>query len=160
MRYAAIDIGTVTARLLVADVDEQGALHELYRRSEIVNLGAGVDETGMLAPDAINRVCSVVAQYRTAIDELSINEPVVVRCLATSASRDARNAGDFANRLAELGVELSVIPGYDVKEVTFKDDEDMTETQTDKLYTYFFKFIYIIILIFLVYVVINIIIWR
>ncbi len=119
MRYAAIDIGTVTARLLVADVDEQGALHELYRRSEIVNLGAGVDETGMLAPDAIDRVCAVVAQYRTAIDELSGDELIVVRCLATSASRDARNADEFANRLAELGVELSVIPGEYEAQLSF-----------------------------------------
>ncbi|MBQ9020405.1 MAG: Ppx/GppA family phosphatase [Eggerthellaceae bacterium] len=118
MRCAAIDIGTVTARLLVADVDALG-MHELYRCSEIVNLGAGVDETGILAPDAIERVCAVVAQYRSVIDELSQDEPTVVRCLATSASRDARNAGEFAARLAELGVELSVIPGEYEAQLSF-----------------------------------------
>ena len=119
MRYAAIDIGTVTARLLVADVDAQGRLHELCRRSEIVNLGAGVDETGMLAPDAIDRVCQVVVQYRAAIDELSQDEPMVVRCLATSASRDAGNADEFAKRLADLGIELDVIPGEYEAQLSF-----------------------------------------
>ena len=54
-RYAAIDIGTVTCRMLVADVDAAGAIHEVDREYAITNLGEGVDATGMLLPAAIDR---------------------------------------------------------------------------------------------------------
>ncbi len=111
MRVAAIDIGTVTSRLFVADVDASG-LHTVLRRSEITNLGEGVDATGVLSSDAIDRTVATVASYRRAIDECSQNVPVDrVVALATSASRDARNADVFIGRLREVGVELAVIPG-------------------------------------------------
>ncbi|MEI3231483.1 MAG: hypothetical protein V8S24_09790 [Gordonibacter pamelaeae] len=63
-RYAAIDIGTVTCRMLVADIDEAGALHELRREYAITNLGEGVDASGVLKPEAMQRVADVVARYR------------------------------------------------------------------------------------------------
>ena len=112
-RYAAIDIGTVTARLLVADVDEAGVVTELCRKTAICNLGVGVDKTGLLAPEAIERVREVVGDYAHTISELQPGEgaPIVVIANATSASRDAKNSGDFVAVLAELGIELSVIPG-------------------------------------------------
>lgn len=117
MRYAAIDIGTVTCRLLIADVDEQG-FHERYRCSKIVNLGTGVDATGTLAPESINRVCDAVAEYMAVLQQHS-NEPIVLRCMATSASRDANNAVEFRERMAALGVDLSVIPGEREAELSF-----------------------------------------
>lgn len=112
-RYAAIDIGTVTARLLVADVDEAGVVTELCRKTAICNLGVGVDKTGLLAPEAIERVREVVGDYAHTISELQPDEgaPIVVIANATSASRDAKNSSDFVAVLAELGIELSVIPG-------------------------------------------------
>lgn len=119
MRYAAIDIGTVTCRLLVADVDARG-IHDICRRSEITNLGAGVDATGALSEDAIERVSAQVAEYKSIIDAITAEgEPVQVRAMATSASRDASNADEFAARLAEVGVELSVIPGDKEAELSF-----------------------------------------
>ena len=112
-RYAAIDIGTVTARLLIADVDEQGEIAEIHRDHAICNLGVGVDKTGRLAPEAIERVGAVVGRFVKAIDDLQPENggPIVVTANATSASRDAENAGDFIAVLADLGVQLSVIPG-------------------------------------------------
>ncbi len=110
MRYAAIDIGTVTCRLLVADVID-GEVRDLCRRSEIVNLGAGVDAEGTLSADAIDRVCAKVEEYLALVGTYAGDGPVQVRCMATSASRDARNADEFAARLAALGVDMSVIPG-------------------------------------------------
>ena len=112
-RYAAIDIGTVTARLLVADVDVQGQVSEIHRDTAICNLGVGVDKTGRLNPEAIARVGEVVARFVEAIDQLQPEQgaPIKVTANATSASRDAENSGDFVAVLAELGVELSVIPG-------------------------------------------------
>lgn len=111
MRVAAIDIGTVTSRLFVADVNASG-LRTVLRQSVITNLGEGVDATGILSPEAIERTVDTVADYRRAIGECAKDVPVDrVVALATSASRDARNADEFVSRLRDVGVELTVIPG-------------------------------------------------
>ena len=111
-RYAAIDIGTVTCRMLVVDVDESG-LHELTREYAITNLGEGVDATGELKPEAIGRVVHAIDEFLAVRDSFSTPDHPVIRtvAVATSAARDARNAADFAARLRERGIELSVIPG-------------------------------------------------
>lgn len=112
-RYAAIDIGTVTARLLVADIDEQGNIAELHRDHAICNLGVGVDKTRRLAEDAIARTGETVARFVKDIEELQPTEgpSICVIANATSASRDAENSADFVGILADLGIELQVIPG-------------------------------------------------
>ena len=111
-RYAAIDIGTVTCRMLVVDVGESG-LHELAREYAITNLGEGVDATGELKPEAMERVVRAIDGFLAVRDSLSTPDHPVVRtvAVATSAARDARNAADFAARLRERGIGLSVIPG-------------------------------------------------
>ena len=111
-RYAAIDIGTVTCRMLVVDADESG-LRELTREYSITNLGEGVDATGELKPEAIDRVVRAIDGFLAVRDSLSTPDHPAVRtvAVATSAARDARNAADFAARLRERGIELSVIPG-------------------------------------------------
>ena len=111
-RYAAIDIGTVTCRMLVADIDEEGRLRELDREYAITNLGEGVDASGVLKPEAMSRVLDVVARYQEVLSDFERSgRPVRVTAVATSAARDARNAGEFEHLLAERGIELSVIPG-------------------------------------------------
>lgn len=111
-RYAAIDIGTVTCRMLVVDADESG-LHELAREYAITNLGEGVDATGELKPEAMERVARAIDGFLAVRDSLATPDHPVVRtvAVATSAARDARNAAEFAARLRERGIELSVIPG-------------------------------------------------
>ena len=111
-RYAAIDIGTVTCRMLVVDVGESG-LHELTREYAITDLGEGVDATGELKPEAIDRVVRAIDGFLAVRDSLSTPGHPVIRtvAVATSAARDARNAAEFAARLRERGIELSVIPG-------------------------------------------------
>ena len=111
-RYAAIDIGTVTCRMLVADIDEEGLLRELDREYAITNLGEGVDASGVLRPEAMSRVLDAVARYQEVLSGFERSgRPVRVTAVATSAARDARNAGEFEHLLAERGIELSVIPG-------------------------------------------------
>ncbi len=112
-RYAAIDIGTVTCRMLVADVDDAGALHELDREYAITNLGEDVDRTHHLKPEAIERVASTVARFLSVLASLQAADGVRARvtAFATSASRDADNAAEFERRLADLGVSVTVIPG-------------------------------------------------
>lgn len=112
-RYAAIDIGTVTCRMLVADIDEAGALHELRREYAITNLGEGVDASGVLKPEAMQRVADVVARYQAILDTCEPEDGggITVTAVATSASRDARNADEFVALLAEAGITLTVVPG-------------------------------------------------
>lgn len=116
-RVAAIDIGTVTCRMLVADVDAQGGMRELCREYAIANLGEGVDATHRLKPQAIERVADIVKRYLAKLESLNhvVHNPFSLKprivALATSASRDAENAADFTNRMRDLGVEVRVIPG-------------------------------------------------
>lgn len=112
-RYAAIDIGTVTCRMLIAEVDASGHLHELDREYAITNLGEGVDASGVLKSCAMQRVAETVARYLEILATYNTpDHPVVgVRAVATSAARDARNAADFEALMRTTGVSLSVIPG-------------------------------------------------
>lgn len=119
-RYAAIDLGTVTCRMLVADVDKSGVLHELRREYSIVNLGAGVDASGSLADDAIEHSASVVGSYRALLDGLVDEDAdVAVIALATSAARDAANKDQLISRLAREGIELNIIPGEVEAQLSF-----------------------------------------
>ena len=112
-RFAAIDIGTVTSRMLVADVLADGSLCELDREYAITNLGEGVNETKLLKPEAIERVANAVERFLGVLAEYEPEDGtgIRLRAITTSAARDARNAGEFVERLAQLGVALEVIPG-------------------------------------------------
>ena len=118
-RYAAIDIGTVTCRLLIADVDQNGGIKELQRDYAICNLGVGVDKTGHLEAEAIDRVAKTVGRFASNLAEAACDGPIPVRACATSASRDADNAADFKERLAEFGVFPEVIPGEEEAALSF-----------------------------------------
>ena len=111
-RYAAIDIGTVTCRMLVADVDDAG-IHTLHREYGITNLGEGVDSSGVLKPAAIDRVEAQIRKYLDVLETFKTSDQpeIPIIAMATSASRDAKNADEFVSRLRELGIELTVIPG-------------------------------------------------
>jgi exopolyphosphatase / guanosine-5'-triphosphate,3'-diphosphate pyrophosphatase len=119
MRVAAIDIGTNSTRLLVADVDGggDGPLHTVERQTRITRLGQGVDSARRLHPDAIDRTVAVLRDYRARIDELEAQK---VRATATSASRDATNREDFfAAADAAIGVRPELISGEEEGTLTF-----------------------------------------
>ena len=120
-RVAAIDIGTVTCRLLVADVDAEG-LHELRRAHAITNLGEGVATSGVLLPQAMQRVDEQMERFMGIVEECrdEAHPDIVVVAMATSAARDARNASEFTALLVARGIELSVIPGEREAELSFK----------------------------------------
>ncbi|MFD9903839.1 exopolyphosphatase [Streptomyces sp. NPDC059063] len=117
-RVAAIDCGTNSIRLLVADADpETGELVDLDRRMEIVRLGQGVDRTGRLAPEALARTFAACRQYAEVIKEHGAER---VRFVATSASRDAENRDEFVRGVLDiLGVEPEVISGDQEAEFSF-----------------------------------------
>ncbi|WP_405860449.1 Ppx/GppA family phosphatase [Streptomyces sp. NBC_01515] len=117
-RVAAVDCGTNSIRLLVADVDPAtGQLVDLDRRMTIVRLGQGVDKTGRLAPEALERTFAACRDYATVIKELGAER---LRFVATSASRDASNRDDFVRGVLDiLGVEPEVITGDEEAELSF-----------------------------------------
>lgn len=120
-RFAAIDIGTVTCRMLVADVIS-GRVVPVAREYEITNLGEGVDATGVLSEAAMRRVAAAIDRYLAVRDALDTPEHPVLRtvCVATSAARDAKNADEFAQMLAERGLALAVIPGEQEAALSFR----------------------------------------
>jgi exopolyphosphatase/guanosine-5'-triphosphate,3'-diphosphate pyrophosphatase len=123
-RVAAIDCGTNSIRLLIADLPGQagdvpgqagdrgspsGGLGEVARRMEIIRLGQGVDATGRLAPEALDRMETVLRDYAA---EITASGVVAVRMVATSATRDAQNAADFVHRVRDvLGTGPEVLSG-------------------------------------------------
>jgi exopolyphosphatase/guanosine-5'-triphosphate,3'-diphosphate pyrophosphatase len=117
-RVAAIDCGTNSIRLLVADVDpDAGTLADVTRQMEIVRLGQGVDRTGRLAPDALERTLAATARYAEACRSLGAT---AVRFVATSATRDAGNRDEFVAGVRELlGVEPEVVPGEEEARLSF-----------------------------------------
>lgn len=117
-RVAAIDCGTNSIRLLVADVDPvRRTLTDLDRRLEIVRLGQGVDKTGCLAPEALERTLGALAEYARIIRASRVDG---VRMVATSATRDASNAAEFTRGVVDiLGVEPEVLTGDEEARLSF-----------------------------------------
>ncbi|MBO3750749.1 Ppx/GppA family phosphatase [Streptosporangiaceae bacterium NEAU-GS5] len=113
-RVAAIDCGTNSVRLLIADIDGD-TLTDVERTMEIVRLGQGVDKTGRLAPEALERTFTAMRGYRKLI-----GEGVRVRVVATSATRDAANRDEFVAGVREIfGVPPEVISGDEEARLSF-----------------------------------------
>lgn len=117
-RVAAIDCGTNSVRLLVADEDPAGGrLVDVERRMEIVRLGQDVDRTGRLAPEALRRTFAVLEEYAATIDR---HGAASLRIAATSATRDAGNRSDFTSGVKErLGVLPEVLTGEEEAALSF-----------------------------------------
>jgi exopolyphosphatase / guanosine-5'-triphosphate,3'-diphosphate pyrophosphatase len=119
-RLGAIDIGTNSVRLLVADVDGAGETAELApldRRVRITRLGQGVDESRRLNPEAISRTLDVLREYRGTLDELGVER---ARATATSAARDAGNRDDFFGPATDvLHFEPELLPGAEEARLSF-----------------------------------------
>ena len=108
MRVAAIDCGTNSIRLLIADIDGSN-FREITREMEVVRLGQGVDKTGAFHPDAIARTLAAVDKYAAEIARRGVEK---IRFCATSATRDAANHALFIDGVKErLGIEPEVIAG-------------------------------------------------
>jgi exopolyphosphatase/guanosine-5'-triphosphate,3'-diphosphate pyrophosphatase len=116
MRVAAIDCGTNSIRLLIADIDGNN-FREVTRDMEIVRLGQGVDETGQFHPDAIARTLAAVDKFAAEIAKRGVEK---IRFCATSATRDAKNRHLFVDGVRDrLGIELEVISGDEEAALSF-----------------------------------------
>jgi exopolyphosphatase/guanosine-5'-triphosphate,3'-diphosphate pyrophosphatase len=113
MNVAAVDIGTNSVRLLIAD--ETG--REIVRQMRITRLGQGVDVTGALAPEAIARTVSVLSEYRSLIERWDVKR---VRATATSAARDAANSAVFFDAAeSALGTRPELLSGEEEARLSF-----------------------------------------
>ena len=115
-RVAAIDCGTNSIRLLIADVTGDN-FQEITREMEIVRLGQGVDATGKFDPEAIERTLAATKKYAEIIASKGVEK---IRFCATSATRDASNRDLFIDGVRDiLGIEPEVIPGTEEAELSF-----------------------------------------
>jgi exopolyphosphatase / guanosine-5'-triphosphate,3'-diphosphate pyrophosphatase len=120
-RVGAVDIGTNSVRLLIAEVDgtspRDAKVVPLDRRMRITRLGQGVDRTRALAPEAIERTVAVLREYRAALDDHGVTG---VRATATSAARDSSNRDDFFTAAHDaLGVTPELLTGDEEAELSF-----------------------------------------
>lgn len=115
-RLAAIDIGTVTTRLLVADVGD-GGITEVERSTDITHLGEGLTESGLLADGAMERVAEIVGVYAQTMRELGVERHLA---MATSASRDAANGDRFLSMLSAAGIDPLIITGAKEAALAFR----------------------------------------
>lgn len=116
MRVAAIDCGTNSIRLLIADI-ENGTLTDVVRTMVIVRLGEGVDKTGQFSQAALARTFAAIETFALLISQ---HQPERVRFVATSASRDVSNRSEFMDGvLSRLGIEPDIISGDEEAELSF-----------------------------------------
>jgi exopolyphosphatase/guanosine-5'-triphosphate,3'-diphosphate pyrophosphatase len=117
VRVAVVDIGSNSTRLLIADVSAAGELREVERRTRVTRLGDGVERTGVLADDAMERVLASVAEYT---ERIRVHEVARTVAVLTSAVRDAANGAAFAARVRdEHGLAARTIAGDEEARLTF-----------------------------------------
>jgi exopolyphosphatase/guanosine-5'-triphosphate,3'-diphosphate pyrophosphatase len=118
-RLAAIDCGTNSVRLLVAEADGAGGFATLERLMRITRLGQGTNASGRLAPEAIERTLAVLREYRAVMDDLGVPAGRV-RITATSAARDAANRDDFFGPATEIvGASPELLSGEEEGRLSF-----------------------------------------
>jgi len=118
VRIAVVDIGTNSTRLLLADVAPDGSITELARRSEVTRLGVGVDSSGVLSDEAMERVFVALDDYSTMIEELGGADQR--RAVLTSATRDAANGAEFTRQVAErYALDARAIAGEQEAQLSF-----------------------------------------
>jgi exopolyphosphatase/guanosine-5'-triphosphate,3'-diphosphate pyrophosphatase len=116
VRVAVVDIGTNSTRLLIGDVQGTGVT-EVERRTTVTNMGRGVDHSGLICTDAVDDVCTVVADYKACYEEMGAER---VMAIATSAVRDAVNGEAFIAELRErFGLDARLLTGVEEANLTY-----------------------------------------
>lgn len=116
MRVAVVDIGTNSTRLLISDVEGTDVL-EVERRTTVTNMGRGVDHSGLICTDAVDDVCTVIADYKSRYEEMGAER---VMAIATSAVRDAVNGDAFIAELRErFNLDARLLTGEEEANLTY-----------------------------------------
>jgi exopolyphosphatase / guanosine-5'-triphosphate,3'-diphosphate pyrophosphatase len=116
VRVAVVDIGTNSTRLLIGDVEGSGVV-EVERRTTVTNMGRGVDHSGTICTDAVDDVCTVIADYKSRYEEMGAER---VMAIATSAVRDALNGEAFIAELRErFALDARLLTGEEEANLTY-----------------------------------------
>jgi exopolyphosphatase/guanosine-5'-triphosphate,3'-diphosphate pyrophosphatase len=116
VRVAVVDIGTNSTRLLIGDVEGTGVT-EVERRTMVTNMGRGVDHSGLICTDAVDDVCTVIADYKSRYEEMGAER---VMAIATSAVRDAVNGDAFIAELRErFNLDARLLTGEEEANLTY-----------------------------------------
>ncbi|HDI51379.1 hypothetical protein DRQ15_06375 [candidate division KSB1 bacterium] len=108
-RFAAIDIGTNTILLLIAEVSPEGYLYDIYQEQAIPRLGRGINDTGKISPQAAAQAIRILESYKQKCAECGVNRIFIV---GTAALRTAKNAQQLLEQItSRLGLEIEIIPG-------------------------------------------------
>lgn len=116
LRAAAVDIGTNSCRLLIAEKKADDSFDILSRKLEITRLGEGVDQNRVLKEQAIKRVLNALKKYKKIIDKFKVDS---IRVVGTSALRDVENSQLLADKIYDLGLELEIISGEKEAELNY-----------------------------------------
>jgi len=118
LRAAAVDIGTNSCRLLIAESDKKSdkSFDILCRKLEITRLGEGVDQNKILKEKAVNRVFNVLKKYKETADKFQVDS---IRVVGTSALRDVKNSHLLSEKISDLGLELEIISGDKEAELNY-----------------------------------------
>ncbi|MGM0499731.1 MAG: Ppx/GppA phosphatase family protein [Bacillota bacterium] len=116
LRAAAVDIGTNSCRLLIAEKKSDKSFDILNRNLEITRLGEGVDQNKILKEKAVNRVFNVLKEYKKTADKFQVDS---IRVVGTSALRDVKNSHLLAEKINDLGLKLEIISGEKEAELNY-----------------------------------------
>jgi exopolyphosphatase / guanosine-5'-triphosphate,3'-diphosphate pyrophosphatase len=132
VRTAVVDIGSNSTRLLIADIENGRVSEEMVRRTTVTRLGTGVDSSGKLSDEAMERVYATLDEYRAEIDKHDVDRAIAV---LTSAVRDAGNGEQFANTVGtRYGLSPHILTGDEEARLTFlgatseRNDAERTPT--------------------------------
>lgn len=117
MRYGAVDIGTNSCRLLIAEVDQYRQIQPIYRVMETTRIGEGMDGSGLLGEEAMVRTISCLGGFKGQLDKMQAK----YRAVATSAVREAANRAEFEARVAlETGMDIEIISGHEEARLSYE----------------------------------------
>ena len=115
--YATIDVGSNQVLLYIAKVDEKRIVQTLLDKGEITKLGEGINQTGELKKEAMDRTFSVLKEFKELLNEYGVKD---YKAVGTSALREAKNSSVFLNRVKEeLGIEIKIIPGEEEARLSY-----------------------------------------
>ena len=128
MRVAALDLGSNTFLCLIADLDSQGQLKIVEDLAEVVRLGEGVGQTGVLSPAALQRAKSCLERFSGRIQS---HQPQKILAVATAASRKAKNGQELLDLCASVGIPVQIISGDAEAMLTFQGALSGTHSSSD-----------------------------
>ncbi|NMC27317.1 MAG: Ppx/GppA family phosphatase [Syntrophomonadaceae bacterium] len=118
MRYGAVDIGTNSCRLLIAEVDRYRQLQPIYQVMETTRIGEGMDGSRLLGEEAMVRTIACLGRFKEQLDKMQVAK---YRAVATSAVREAANRAEFEARVAlETGMDIEVISGHEEARLSYE----------------------------------------